>query len=84
MTNKKIIILTGILILLILSLFVFYLIVIKPVVIGQYTPSENECIKAYQCNCLNDTCICSFKKWFWENKLVCKRERIEDKQLENK
>jgi len=84
MSSKKIIIITGIIIFLILLFFVFYLMFIKPVIIGEYTPSEAECEKGYDCVCLKDTCNCFYKKWFWENKLACKRSNIKESQMEKR
>lgn len=81
MNNKRVIIISCVLIIFILLFFLFYLLVIKPVIIGEYIPSEKECTKAYKCDCLKDTCICTFKKWFWENKIQCKRSNIKDVQL---
>lgn len=81
MNNKKIIIITSIIIFIILTFFVFYLLVIKPVIVGEYSPSRKECHNAYKCDCLQDTCICFYKKWFWENRLVCEKEVIKDKQI---
>ena len=81
MSNKRIIEVTSGVIFLILLFFVFYLIVIKPVITGHYIPSKQECAKAYDCDCLKDTCICTFKKWFWENRLSCNKDNINEKQL---
>lgn len=82
MSNKNIIIITSIVIASIMLIFIFYLMAIKPVITGEYTPKTSECNKAYDCVCMNNTCTCSFKKWFWENKIVCDRDRIKEKQME--
>lgn len=81
MNNKRIIIVTSVIVLLILAFFIFYLIEVRPVIVGDYTPSIKECDTAYDCDCLQDTCICTFKKYFWENRLSCKRNDIKKEQM---
>ncbi len=82
MTNKKIIIITSLIIGFILLFFLFYLIFIRPVVRGDYMPSQKDCTRAYDCLCLNDACNCSYKKWGIENKMVCKKENLKKSQMQ--
>jgi len=81
MSNKKIILITGILILFILIFFSYYLIAIKPIINGEYIPNKKDCVKAYNCDCMKDTCLCNFKKLFWENRMSCKKSDISEKHI---
>ena len=75
MTNKEIIKITGITILLILSLFSLYLIFVRPHITGTYLATKKDCHKAYNCDCLKDNCVCSYNR-FSRNKIVCPKNLI--------
>ncbi len=65
-------------IIIIITLFVYliYFLTIRPMITGEYMPSKKDCKNAYACQCVKDTCVCSYKRWFIESKLTCKMEEL--------
>lgn len=81
MSNKKIFGIAFIFIGFILALFGFYLIFVRSHIIGEYTPTSKDCKNSYDCACSKKQCLCTYKKWFKENKMVCNKKDLDDKQI---
>lgn len=62
---------------------IYYSTCIRPHIIGTYTPTKEDCKSSYECTCVKDDCLCTYKKWFRENKVVCDKESLLDSQIKN-
>lgn len=83
MENKKIIKISFFIILLLLLFFIYYRLFIRQFIVGTYIPTSKDCQTAYNCNCVQDNCICTYKKWFKENKMTCSKEILEENQMQH-
>ena len=66
---------------LILFCFLYYLFNIKPYITGSYKTTENDCKKSYDCVCIENSCICKFKRYSIENKITCKKNMLKEQQI---
>jgi len=84
MENKEIIKTAVTIVFSIVVAFIFYLIFIKPHVTGTYVPKEKDCKNAYNCVCIGESCMCTYSKWFIENKMTCSKKSITEEQLQKR
>ncbi len=78
MITKKIMLSCLGIILFLLLVFFYYFLFIRPYIIGSYIPTSKDCKKAYDCACVKENCLCTYQKWFTENKVMCDKTLINE------
>lgn len=81
MENKKTIRICFILLLILFFFSIYYIIFIRPHIVGTYMPTKRDCKNSYSCTCVKESCLCTYKKWFRENKVMCDKDSLLDSQI---